>query len=180
MPLSGRRAGFTLLEVLVALLVGAIVLMACRALLVQLADGADATTRAARAEDLMANTEREIRALFGQVEVGDAPDRLFNGDARGLRFSSWCPMPAGWLERCRASVSLSQHGRDSVNLVAYLSTGDTLLVPAGTGAGAFIYLSDSHQERRWFRSWERGSTAPWAVGVVVGGDTTILRIGERG
>jgi prepilin-type N-terminal cleavage/methylation domain-containing protein len=180
MPQRGRRTGFTLLEVLIALMIGAIVLAAARGLLVQIADGADATARAARADDLSANTDQEMRALFAQVELGDSPDRQFNGDERSVTFSSWCAMPAGWMERCRVSVLLAPSGPEAIDLVAHLSTGDTLMVPMNARSGTFIYLSDPHQERRWFRSWERGSVAPWAVGVVAGGDTTILRIGERG
>jgi prepilin-type N-terminal cleavage/methylation domain-containing protein len=177
---ADRRSGFTLLEVLIALGIGALVLMASRTLLTQVADGADATTRAARADDLTANTDQEIRALFGQVEVGPAPDQQFSGDEHGVTFSSWCPAPAGWPERCSAMVTLAKYGRDSVDLVACVSTGDTLRVPIGVEPGAFIYLSDPHQEVRWLRSWGSGGTAPWAVGVVVGRDTSILRIGERG
>jgi len=67
------RAGFTLVEVMVAIVITVIVLAGARALLGQIADQGDRITAAAAAGDGEANADALLRTLVGRVEVSGVP-----------------------------------------------------------------------------------------------------------
>ena len=48
------------------------------------------------------------------------------------------------------------------------------------GEGVILYLRDAAEGGAWVTSWGASVTAPQALGIVVDGDTTIVRVGERG
>ena len=182
------RRGFTLLEVIVAIAVGSLVVLGARAMLVVVADGGEATRKAAREADQAANAERVLRRLVADLEVGTAESARFAGAPSEARFSTWCPAAGGWIERCRATLAIETDA-DGVGLVATLSavdgsTGDRLELRSGLDDAQLLYLSDAALGGRWFRVWGEGITAPLAIGLVTDSagraDTTILRIGERG
>lgn len=181
------RGGFTLIEVLVALAVSGLVLLAARGLLDALADGADRVTAHASVADRNANGERLVRGLLARAEAGTSNARTFAGDARAVRFSSWCDVPSGWLERCHAAIVIDHDevaartaDRSALLVVAVLSTGEIVPLRRGLGAAELLYLSDARDGGHWLRGWGASVTAPLAVGVVMDGDTLVLRIGERG
>lgn len=173
-----RRRGFTLVEIVVALLVSAVVVLGARMLLEQLGDSTSRTVRNAARGDRDANGEQLLRDLVRRLEVGTPDAARFAGEPDSASFSSWCDVPAGWQERCTVVIRAES-----------AATGMTLSVSAdGMGAqqirtdnGVELrYLDDAAAGGRWFRSWGAGITAPLAIGLLKGSDTTILRIGERG
>lgn len=174
-----RRSGFTLVEVMVALLVSAVVLLGARALMEALADHAQDISRAATAADRDANAERTLRALAERLEVGTAPGTEFSGDPSTARFTSWCEVPAGWLERCEVSLSIARDA-DGYALIARTSVGDAIRIRSGFHAGTIRYLDSPAAGGTWIRVWGEGITAPIALGVIIDRDTIIVRIGERG
>lgn len=178
-PCSGARRGFTLLEVMVALVVSGIVLVGAHALLASLADGAARITSAALAADREANADRFLRSLFHRLEVGADNSARFGGDERGVRFSTWCDVPAGWLERCSAAVQIDTSAGE-LALTAVLSTGEVIMVRSGFSRGVLRYIADPSGRGVWFPVWGVGISAPSAVGVILDADTLILRIGQRG
>jgi prepilin-type N-terminal cleavage/methylation domain-containing protein len=182
------RPGFTLLEVIVAMAVGSLVVLGARAMLVMVADGGDAAREAAIEADRAANAEAVLRRLLADLELGTDPAMHFSGAPDEARFSTWCPVAGGWIERCRATLAI-EATRDGAALVATLSAGggspdERLELRSGLDRAELLYLSDAARGGRWFRVWGEGITAPLAVGLVVDSagrtDTTILRIGERG
>lgn len=181
------RGAFTLIEVLVALAVSGLVLLAARGLLDALADGADRVTAHASVADRNANGERLVRGLLARAEAGTLPARPFAGDARAVRFSSWCDVPSGWLERCHAALVIDRDvvargasENDALLVAVVLSTGEIVPLRHGVGVAELLYLSDARDGGHWLRGWGASVTAPLAVGVVMDGDTLVLRIGERG
>jgi prepilin-type N-terminal cleavage/methylation domain-containing protein len=174
----GRR-GFTLVEVMVALVVSAFVLASARAVLGELSDAERRTRSAARAADGDANAQRALRALFDRVETGIDPATGFGGDGRSARFRSWCDVPHGWAESCQVHVKI-----DSANgvpvVVAAISTGEVLVLRRHFTRAELLYLADPSDGGRWVTAWGTGLAVPAAVALVVDADTTILRIGERG
>lgn len=175
----GPRVGFTLVELMVALVISGIALVCISALLTQIADGADRITAAARAADRDANGERLLRTLLHRLEVGTDAGARFEGSEAVARFTTWCDMPAGWLERCRAAIVVDTV-KGAPALTVVLSTGEVIAVRAGFEAGALRYIADPSGGGTWFRIWGIGITAPLAIGVILDADTLILRIGERG
>lgn len=179
--MSGRRAGFTLVEVMVAIVVIGVVLVGARAMLGQIADDADRITAAARDADRDANAEALLRTIAGRLELppGEGRQIRFEGDPRGARFHSWCEVPDGWLERCDVSLGFIEL-EGAPALAMELSTGETVPLRRGFGAGEILYLRDAANGGAWVKAWGGSITAPLALGIVVDGDTSIIRIGERG
>lgn len=127
------RAGFTLVEVMVALVVMGVVLAGARAMLGQIADDADRITAAASDADREANAEGLLRVILGRLEVSPMPgaEVRFEGEPHGMRFHTWCDVPDGWLERCEASLGFIDVEEEKV-LALRLSTGE--LVPLRQGS----------------------------------------------
>lgn len=191
-PGARARRGFTLLEVVVAIAVGSLVVLGAHEMIVGVADGADAIGRSARASDREANGDALLRQLLRDLEVGTSDAAHFAGDSATVRFSTWCAVPGGWPERCRAELSIASPPGDATEsgaaIVARLSTGESLRLAEGFSSARFLFLSDAALGGRWFTLWGEGITAPLAIGVAVErahagaarADTLILRIGERG
>ncbi len=173
------RAGFTLVEVIVAISLSALVMLGARLLLDGLGEDAHRIANHARTADRDANAEHVLRSLFARLELGTDAAGYFSGDERVTRFTTWCDRPPGWLERCRAAVAFDSSG-GQLALVAVVSTGEITPLRTGFRSGTLRYLTDASNGGSWFRSWGAGITAPLAVGVIIDGDTTIVRIGERG
>lgn len=203
-----HRAGFTLVEVVVALAISGLVLLAARQMLEALAAGADRLSAAARAADREANADRLLRALVGRLEVGTQEAGEFAGAERAASFTSWCDAPGGWQERCAVTLAIDSAAVGRPVLAVSIArpggppgAAEVLVLRDGFADGAFRYLSDAGAGGTWFRAWGRGVTTPLAIGVIlvreprpgadsvradtrraepIRADTLILRIGERG
>lgn len=173
-----RRRGFTLVEVVVALAISALVLLAARMLLENLGNGAERIERAAREADQEANGERLLRALVGQIEVGVRKE-TFGGDEQSARFTSWCQSPRGWLERCRIILSIDTTN-GSPALTTTLPEDDRVVLYRASHRLRLRYLVDPSAGGTWFVKWGDGLLVPRAIGVVADSDTLIIRIGARG
>ncbi|MFN2399097.1 MAG: type II secretion system protein J [Gemmatimonadaceae bacterium] len=174
MPLAAcRPPGFTLVEVMVALTISAMVLLGARLMLTSVAHHADRISARARATDREVNAERLLRALVQRIEVGTDEAMQFGGTESEARFSTWCEVPAGWLERCVVNLTL-----DSA-LAVTLPLG-VLVLRDSVKTGALRYLNSVANGGEWFRRWGTGITTPLGIGIVLDRDTLILRIGERG
>ena len=176
-----RRAGFTLVEVMVAVVVIGVVLVGARAMLGQVADAAARIAAAAEAADREANAEGLLRAMAARLELPREPERevAFEGTPRGARFHSWCEVPDGWLERCRASLGFIEL-EDGPALALRLSTGELVPLRRGFRSGEILYLREAGNGGVWMKEWGASIAAPLAFGIVIDGDTSIVRIGERG
>lgn len=174
-----RRGGFTLVEVMVALLISAIVLLGARMLLEQLGENASRTVAAAARAAAAANGEQMLRDLAGRLEIGTDGSTQFSGESNAVRFGSWCDTPSGWQERCAVAIVVRQDD-SRWNVVATFAPRDSVTLLARSEPIELRYLDDPRAGGRWFVSWGAGITAPLAIAVVSGSDTTIVRIGERG
>lgn len=175
---GSARGGFTLIEVVVALAVSAIVLLGARTMLGEVGDDALRISMLAQRADSEANAERSLRALTRHLELG-GDSTQFGGNSREAHFTSWCDTPAGWQERCVVALALEQRA-DGDAFVARTSRGDTILVREGVRVGSLRYLSKVTAGGEWLRVWGTGITAPLAIGVILDADTLIVPIGERG
>jgi prepilin-type N-terminal cleavage/methylation domain-containing protein len=180
-PDPGPRTpvGFTLLEVIVALAVCAFVVLGARILLTGLADDGSRITSAAEITDRAANADRLLRGLLLRLEVGTPQAGRFGGEENVARFTSWCDVASGWQERCQVTLAIDSSAVAGT-LVAWLSTGETIALRTGFRRGELRYITDPSAGGSWMRVWGAGITAPVAIGILIDGDTTIVRIGERG
>jgi len=174
-------SGFTLLEVIVALTIGAMIVGVAHALVVTLGDGATAIADARVRADRESNSERMLRGLVSRAEAGSV-EAPFEGLPNRVRFRSWCCTPNGWLEACDVHLQLTadRAGNRLEALLIERGTSRSVVLARGFQTGAIRYLSDVRLGGRWMTVWGAGTSVPIALGVVIDGDTTVLRIGNRG
>ena len=171
-----ERVGFTLVEVLVALAIGAVVLVSARTLLDGLASHARTTVRAMHDADAESNGERLARQVAGNLILAPDPTPSFIGTEAESIFDAWCPAARGGLERCRVRLALSSNVKEP-GIALSLSTGSTLTLLHGMNA-RLRYLSDAADGVRWEEVWRQPQTPPLAVALEAGGRSLVLRIGE--
>jgi prepilin-type N-terminal cleavage/methylation domain-containing protein len=173
-----ESCGFTLVEVVIALLVSAVVVLSARTLIEILSTQTLRASATTRDMDADANGERLLRAVVGQLEVPSPADSTFGGDEQQAHFGSWCATPRGWLERCRVELRVYQ-GPDGAAVIAQLSTRETILVKRGRTADGLRYLADPADGGKWLVRWPNSLSVPLALALLIDGDTLIVRVGDR-
>jgi prepilin-type N-terminal cleavage/methylation domain-containing protein len=179
---SASPAGFTLVELMVALVVGGIAIVGARGILATLADQTDRVTGIAADLDRIANGERILRALAGGVEIATTPGTGFGGEASEASFTTWCDVAGGWQERCRVRLVVAP--ADSIGgrhvLAAIVAGGEGIPLLTTPSPMQLLYLGDAANGGTWYPTWARGLSIPLAVGIATADETLIVRIGERG
>ncbi len=179
-------AGFTLIEVVIALVISAFIVLTGRQMLEAIGGESRRVHRAAEESTLEANADRVLRELVGRMEIGSTIERGFGGTGHQATFSSWCEVPEGWLESCRVSLTIDSAAHtNALVLTTRLASRDEaqgaqLVMRQGFAYGALRYLSSASDGGVWFHAWGQGITAPLAIGIILGSDTAIVAIGERG
>ena len=182
---GGDRRGFTLIEVIVALTIGALVVLVAHQLFAAVADRGRTLIEAQTTFDRRANARRWLKATFLSLDVGTDGAVGFDGRPDHAAFSTWLLTPDGWFERRQVTLSAEQ-GRlraavtpgtaialsDSVTDVQF----DYLLEPGAESNCTSVTLSESAMadvqfdyllepgaESRWVREWVSPVSAPVAV-----------------
>jgi prepilin-type N-terminal cleavage/methylation domain-containing protein len=151
--------GFTLIEVMVALvLTGMIALLAHRIFAAAL-DGSDHLQRAVRSLDREQNARRLLSAMLLSVAVGTGPgDAAFEGDPEKVRFTAWLETPEGWFERKPVELSL-EAGR----LLVAIPPEPPVVLRDSVTILEFDYLLELGAHSHWVSEWMSPVTAPLAV-----------------
>jgi prepilin-type N-terminal cleavage/methylation domain-containing protein len=179
--MSARDAvGFTLVELMAALAITGLALAGGIRLLDQIGDSAMRIRQENLRSMARANGERVLRrALLDAIATGDSATR-FAGTRYTIALSSSCDAPGGWIERCRASLSLDQRGDSSVVLgtlqPGVLATGELLVLRRQRGHTEWRYLGPSPSESTWVSEWTSHVAVPIAV-ALVGVDTIVFPVG---
>jgi prepilin-type N-terminal cleavage/methylation domain-containing protein len=177
--------GFTLLEVLVALTVGGMVLVAAAGVFGAVADGGRELRAARTALDRARNARRWLAATFLSLEIGQDAASPFEGRPDRVSFTAWEEEPGGWLARRRIRLGLSGQG-----LTATIGDGDALVLADSVSALGFDYLLEPGLNASWVREWISPVSAPVAVRIRIRrvpaagrrapSDTLLFLIKERG
>lgn len=180
-----RMAGFTLVEVLVALTIASLVVLVAHQLFAAVARQGKALVEARAALDRGVNARRWLAATFLSLDVGTDGASGFEGRADRATFSAWLLTPDGWFERRVVSLGGENH-----RLVANVTPGEPMVLMDSVKDVAFDYLLEPGADSRWVREWVSPVSAPVAVRMRVnrpGGDgrdavtdTVLLLIKERG
>jgi len=173
------RNGFTLIEILVALVIGAIVIAGAHDILDALTNTANAAQLGAVNADDSANGDELLHALTGRLDLATPGAKPFFGSERITAFSSWCEVPRGWLESCSVVLAFdTAFGKAA--LVARINDSTRVVLLRGLTSGSFRYLESAANGGVWQRLWGRGVSAPSAIGVLIDRDTLIIPVGDRG
>lgn len=171
--------GFTLLEVVVALAIGAMAILLAAMMLQTTARLTDYLEQRVRTVEQDRIGELRLRRLIGQMTWSQPTEPAPDFTSEGMRFTTWCDVPAGWQERCSAELRLAADAAPE-GMVARLSTGEDLRLLEQRSPTGFLYLFRTERGATWVVRWTDRYSLPGAVGVVTRTDTLIIRIGDRG
>lgn len=174
---GSRSAGFSLVELMVAMAIAGMMLVSARIMLEQLADGADGVIAARSRAERRANAERLLYELVGRTESAGAVPKAVTGDDSYSTIATWCDSPGGWLEACTISLHIMK--RDSLDALVLVMQGDTVEIKEARRL-RILYLADARNGGTWLQAWSSVITTPAAIGIATDEDTSIVRIGERG
>ena len=180
-----RRKGFTLIEVLVALSLSALVLLLAHRVFTAVVDGAARVREARLTLDRTANARRWLTDAWGSLAVGQGSGG-FGGGPTQADFGAWLPTASRGFVSARVVLAV-RDGR----LVAALDGRDTVDLVDSANSVAFDYLMDPGVNARWVGTWLSPVTAPLAVRIrLTRGtpsrtptermDTLLFLIGPRG
>ncbi len=162
--------GFTLLEVLLALSLGALVVLLAHRIFTGVLAGVRRLDEARVALDREQNARRWLEAAVGSLEVGDGAGP-FAGHPDRVEFGSWQLTPEGWLVRRRLSLA-----RLGDRLVAGIAGRDLGVLADSVAQIQFDYLLEPGENATWVREWISPVSAPLAIRLRV----TRAGRGERG
>jgi type II secretory pathway pseudopilin PulG len=172
-----HEGGFTLIDVLVALAVGGLVIVAAHRIFAGVGDSSRAIAAAREHLDRQANARRWLKSAYLSLEPP------FEGRTDRMSFSSWQLSSGGWFEPRVLTVS-----RAGDQLVAEGAAG-TVVLREGVTDVAFDYLLEPGADTKWVREWVSPVSAPLAVRLRIAGcgrgeagwvDTLLFLIRERG
>ena len=169
------RAGFTLIEVLVALVLSVLVVSGARALLDGLAAQATRTVGLAASGDSVAASTWSFHRVVGSLAIPASDSLVFDGTATSARFTSWCPVPGGWEERCRVVLTALPNEQTGARLS--FSTGEAFVLRTGART-SLRYLSSAADGGRWATEWHSTIAPPLGVAVIAKADTLFASTGD--
>jgi len=181
------QRGFTLIEVLVALTIGAVVVLLAHELFGAVAERGRTLLAARTALDRSANARRWLAATFLSLDVGTDGAGGFDGRPDHAAFSTWLLTADGWFERRQVTL-----GAEQGHLQAGVTPGTAIALMDSVTDLQFDYLLEPGAESRWVREWVSPVSAPvavrmritkagngkWKTGNAV--DTLLFLIKERG
>jgi prepilin-type N-terminal cleavage/methylation domain-containing protein len=183
-PVLGVRAGFTLVELLVAIAIGGLVVLTVHRLFGTSTDHARRLDAHRQGFERAANARRWLADAFGSLDVGQGEPGPFLGGSNGVEFSTWLLTGRGWHEAERVGLAV-RDGR----LIARLRGGEVVLADSVASA-EFEYLVEYGESAPWLPGWRSVANAPLAVRIRLerasaraGGttvDTLLFVIGARG
>jgi prepilin-type N-terminal cleavage/methylation domain-containing protein len=174
-----NRRGFTLVELLVALSIGAAVVLMAHRITSAVLESSGWTERARLAADREANARRVLTTLVGSVDVVTRHADEFRGEPHRVAFTAWCDDEYGWpirrrvmIEATEGDLTVSGWSDQRVRLLSDVSNFDV------------DYLLAYGAREQWVGTWISSASAPEALRFRIARtarvDTLLLLIGARG
>jgi prepilin-type N-terminal cleavage/methylation domain-containing protein len=175
---DSQPAGFTLIELVVALAITSLLALTAHALLAGVLDASDALRRSAPPQERGVLARAWLLEACRTLEVGTAASGGFEGNATSARFSARLPGEEGWITRRPVSVAASDRALT-------LSVGPIQVAPIDSADGVTLdYLVDGAGDGGWVSGWSSPVSAPLAIRVrwttAEAADTLLCPIGPRG
>lgn len=168
--------GFTLLEVVVALGLGAVAVAAAAGLLGSLWS-ADLRVQRAHAEaEAQAHAAGMLSELFSMVLPATPGFRPIHGDASSLAMVTYARGAWGGLEQVRLELNLFRRGARTVVALRAEGEGSSELVSV-SGSAVWQFLAIEPTTSTWTSEWRSDEDTPLAVRLVGETDTLTFAIG---
>lgn len=157
-PPVRRPGGFTLVEILLALLVAGTAALVAHGLFSAAVDGSSDLRAARSSLDRASNIRRFLGATFMSLETGaDAADP-FVGERDRVRFTAWLETPDGWFERRPVILALRAD-----HFVASVGSEPPLVLADSVAELELDYLVTPGADAHWVGEWISPVSAPLAV-----------------
>jgi prepilin-type N-terminal cleavage/methylation domain-containing protein len=172
-----RIPGFTLIELMVAITIATVVVLAAHRVFTGVANGSKAAVDARVRLDRQANARRWLKGTFLSL------DPPFEGRRGRASFTSWQPTSGGWFEPEPTVLQLN-----GSTLIATIGN-ERLRLGEGVTSVAFDYLLEPGVDTKWVVEWISPVSAPLAIRLRVAGcgkrdeacvDTLVFLVRERG
>jgi prepilin-type N-terminal cleavage/methylation domain-containing protein len=174
-----KRAGFTLVEVMVAMVVAALAISTAAAVFTATTDGVGDLVSHSEGWMRESNGRRWLAQTIGGMEVANEASGGFDGTARRLSFRSRSWVRFGWIEWGRAMIVYGD-GR----LSASIAGEDAIVIADSLVDASFDYLLEYGWDSPWATEWRSERNAPLAVRLRLrrpddSADTLLFYVGER-
>jgi len=180
---STADRGFTLVEVLVALVVTAMVALLAHRVFAATVDGARELRNERVELDRQMNAQRLLASAFLSLDVGEQAGS-FEGHPEQVDFATWRLTADGWSERTRVRLGV-EDGR----LLYVDGSAPAVALADSVAAIGLDYLLEPGAVTHWVGEWVSPVSAPLAVRVRISrrlrsgrlvGDTALFLIKARG
>ncbi len=173
------RAGFTMIELMVALAAGALLLAALFGLVTAVIDSGSRLVAQRRVAEQSRQGDRWLRSVIASTSVGRPGDAQYGGGPESASFTTMLPTAYGWHEA--RAVTL---GAEGDSLLLSVAGAEPIVLRRGVRALALDYLLEPGANAKWVRQWSSPVSAPLAVRVRIEMetevDTALYLIGPRG
>jgi prepilin-type N-terminal cleavage/methylation domain-containing protein len=174
------KRGFTLIEVIVALVVGGMAVSAAAALLTGLGERVNEIRSAGARVDRDGNAERLVRDLLQNLRFSGDSTRTVSGDSAAMVFLAWCESVEGWLRPCTVRLTVADSGA-RFHFALALNQREPSRVILWEGerlprqSVGIRYLRDPLHGGVWSTRWTE-IVAPAAIQLFAGNDTLLFSI----
>ncbi len=176
-PQSGARLGFTMLELLIAVSLTAIVGLLSAVFVEATFRSTDTITRSVQ----IIARESEGPALWRDLllhvhrsALADEARRPFVGDPSSVQLTSDCPGPLGFRRRCGV---FAETFRTATETGLRFSTLGRTWVVRTRGAVSLRFMVPSTGDASWIDSWGESERVPVGIALVGASDTLVYRVG---
>jgi prepilin-type N-terminal cleavage/methylation domain-containing protein len=172
-----ERRGFTLLELIAALLLMGLAMLGGLMLVDQLNDQTSRIGTWARKGARDGNGERLLDRLFRDAIATTDTTRRFEGTEGSISFWTYCETSGGWMAPCHTTLVIDVR-TDSSAVLADLPNGESMSLRRQVGSAELRYYDpNSKTDTLWVKKWSSSVTLPGAVGLVLPHDTVVFPIG---
>jgi prepilin-type N-terminal cleavage/methylation domain-containing protein len=178
MTAAADRRGFTLLEVVVALALTAVVALTAHGVLSAIIEASGRAAIAREANDRRMNGRQWLTTAVASIDVGRAG---FEGTADSATFTAWLPVAEGWMTPERITILLTG------DTLALRGAARTVALETGVESIRLDYLAEPGLAGAFMEGWNSPISAPQAVRLRItqvdpaaGIDTVFLVVGDRG
>ncbi|MBY0492078.1 MAG: type II secretion system GspH family protein [Gemmatimonadaceae bacterium] len=177
--MSGKRSGFTLLEVIIAVAMTATVSLLATAMVSAVSTSREQLARVTQRDGQIMLARWRWRELAWQADpypIRAEAGRPFDGTPRRVTFWSWCRGADDTESPCfvAAAILVQPAGASLALTAGGRSDQFPLLGPAPT----FRFLDDDISPPRWIESWVESRRYPRGIAIVSAAETTVVRMRE--